>query len=220
MDQPADTEASSPYQSIAGRLGLKAPLPYTPKWSAAADFLSLLIDYALDEKPAVIVECSSGLSTLVLARCCEINRKGHVYSLENGEEFVAKTVNGLEDFQLTNFATVMHAPLVRTVLEQTDYQWYQYATLEQQVAEIDMLVIDGPPGFIQPQSRYPAVPLLHNRLAERAVVFLDDAGREDEKKLVARWLQQFPSLHHRYYETQRGCSVLSSRSIVASIPDL
>ncbi len=199
----------SPYVGICRKLGLKKAFPYTENWSAAADFISMLIDYCLAEKPATILECSSGLTTLALARCCEINGCGHVYSLENGEDYADKTQSELETLSLAEHATVLHAPLVKSVTGSNLYQWYDRKKLAVLTESVDMLVIDGPPGFIQPQSRYPALPLLQPILSDDVVVFLDDAAREDEKQLVIRWLQQFPSFLHLYYKTQRGCAVLS-----------
>jgi hypothetical protein len=74
-----------------------------------------------------------------------------------------------------------------------------------------MLVIDGPPGFIQHHSRYPALPLLSERLADGCVIFLDDAARADEQAIVRRWLARFPQLEHHYVASERGCSVLRFR---------
>jgi len=210
----------SPYSDISKKLGLKENLPYTENWSAAADFVSILADYCLAEKPITILECSSGLTTLVLARCCQINGHGHVFSLENGEQYVAKTQAELDAFSLSQQASVLHAPLITSVTGEGEFQWYDREELAVLTETVDMLVIDGPPGFIQPQSRYPALPLLASHLAEDVVIFLDDAARDDEKRLVTRWLEQFPSLQHLYYETQRGCSILSSRSIVPGLPGL
>jgi len=210
----------SPYSSISQKLGLEQSLPYTENWSAAADFVDILIDYCLAEKPITILECSSGLTTLVLARCCQINGYGHVFSLENGEQYVTKTRAELDDFSLSQQASVLHAPLITSVTGKGEFQWYDRQELAVLTEPVDMLVIDGPPGFIQPQSRYPALPLLKSYLAEDVVIFLDDAARDDEQRLVKHWLEQFPSLQHVYYETQRGCSVLSSRSIVPGLPGL
>jgi len=131
------------------------------------------------------------------------------YSLENGEDYAAKTQSELEKLSLAEHATVLHAPLVKSVTGSNLYQWYDQKKLAVLTESVDMLVIDGPPGFIQPQSRYPALPLLQSILSDDVVVFLDDAAREDEKQLVIRWLQQFPSFLYLYYKTQRGCAVLS-----------
>jgi hypothetical protein len=73
---------------------------------------------------------------------------------------------------------------------------------------IDLLIIDGPPGFIQKHSRYPALPLLNKQLAKDCVVFLDDAARDDEQEMVRRWLKTYPEFHADYIANERGCYVL------------
>ena len=159
----------------------------------------------MQAKPEIIVECSSGLTTLVLARCCQLNGMGKVISLENGEDYVEKTRQQLQDFGLEDYAQVIHAPLEKIILDQ-DYDWYSLKSLPE--VSIDMLVIDGPPGFIQKNSRYPALPLLFDKFSAQSKVFLDDAAREDEKELVAQWQTEYSGVDHKYLEFERGCSVL------------
>ena len=195
----------NPYSAIQAKLSLSQPLPYTPDWSAAADFIDLIVEHCLQAKPEVIVECSSGLTTLALARCCQMNDRGRVISLENGEDYAEKTRQQLEVFGLEEYAQVIHAPLEKVILDR-DYDWYSLKLLPEVL--IDMLVIDGPSGFIQKNSRYPALPLLFDKFSKQAKVFLDDAGREDEKELVAQWQAEYSGVDHEYLEFERGCSVL------------
>jgi predicted O-methyltransferase YrrM len=197
------------YRSVGDRLMLEKALPVTPDWSAAPDFLHCIVDYCLEHRPVTIVECSSGLTTLVLARCCQINDIGHVYSLENGEDFAAATSAVLEEFGLDQYVSVVHAPLEGVALHGIEYSWYSRHRLA--VESVDMLVIDGPPGFIQRHSRYPALPLLYECLADGCVVFLDDAAREDEREIVQLWLDEFADLDHEYAGLERGCSILRRR---------
>ena len=194
------------YKQLQQALNLEQALPVTPEWSAAADFLFLIKDYCLLNKPQIIVECSSGLSSLILARCCQINQSGHVYSLENGKEYQIQTQQNLQEFNLQSYADIYHAPLENVAVEGKHYDWYQAKALKN--LNIDMLVIDGPPGFIQEHSRLPALPVLFEQLSGHACIFLDDAARDDEKEIVANWLSKYPELTHEYIETERGCSVL------------
>ncbi|MCK5001965.1 MAG: class I SAM-dependent methyltransferase [Gammaproteobacteria bacterium] len=196
----------NPYSAIQAKLSLSQPLPHTPDWSAAPDFIELIVEHALQAKPEVIVECSSGLTTLVLAQCCQFNQKGCVISLENGEDYAEKTCQQLKEFGLEDYAQVIHAPLEKVALSDNEYDWYSLKTLPE--VSIDMLVIDGPPGFIQKNSRYPALPLLLDRFSKQTKVFLDDAARDDEKELVAHWQDEFSGVEHEYLEFERGCSVL------------
>lgn len=194
------------YQTLEKKLGLDKTLPFAKNWSAAEDFLLLLADFCLNSKPKTIVECSSGTSSLVLARCCQLNQCGHVYSLENGEEFAVQARQNLSDFSLSDYCDVLHAPLVDHSLDGELFQWYDASDLS--VADIDLLVIDGPPGFIQKHSRYPALPLLSCCLAKHCVVYLDDAAREDEREIVTRWLTLFPQFQAEYIDNERGCAIL------------
>lgn len=195
----------NPYSAIQAKLGLNELLPYTPDWSAAPDFIGLIVDHVLQAKPEVIVECSSGLTTLVLTRCCQLNGRGRVISLENGEEYAEKTRQQLKAFGLEDYAQVIHAPLAKVSLDR-DYDWYSLESLPDVL--IDMLVIDGPPGFIQKNSRYPALPLLFEKFSKQAKVFLDDAARDDEKELVAQWQAEYSNVEHEHIDFERGCSVL------------
>ncbi|WP_456417787.1 class I SAM-dependent methyltransferase [Thiolapillus sp.] len=196
----------NPYASTQRLLQLEKALPYTEHWSAAADFLNLLVEHCLENKPGNILECSSGLSTLVLARCCQLNQCGLVFSLENDANFAADTRAHLQTLELADHAQVIHAPLRTYSLERTDFEWYSTDSLPE--TSIDLLVIDGPPGYIQPLSRYPALPLLAQRMKTNSVIFLDDAARDQEKKIISLWQKKYPGLKHTYIDTERGCSVL------------
>ncbi len=194
------------YQALAKKLNLELSLPVTRDWSAAADFLTIISDYCLSEKPQVIVECSSGTSSIVLAQCCLLNTTGHVYSLENGEQYKNQTQQQLTDFSLSEYCELIYAPLQSYLIDDVEFQWYEKKNLG--VEKIDMLVIDGPPGFIQLQSRYPALPLLYEQLSERCIILLDDAARDDEKLIVKRWLESYPEFQLEYRDNERGCSIL------------
>ena len=194
------------YNYLRDRLNLRDGMPFTTDWSAAPDFLKLIVEHALEHKPKTVVECSSGLTTVMLARCCEMNGSGEVLSLENGAEYAEKSRGHLARYQLTQ-ATVIDAPLQTHNIGGNDYQWYAPNGLPDH--SIDMLIIDGPPGFIQRHSRYPALPLLFDKLADGCVIFMDDAVRPDEQEIVKMWQASYPGLEHTYIKTEGGCSVLT-----------
>ncbi|MEW6647026.1 MAG: class I SAM-dependent methyltransferase [Pseudomonadota bacterium] len=197
------------YQSLCTRLGLTRGIPYTPDWSAAPDFLQVIVDHVLTRKPQTIVECGSGLTTLMLARACALNGGGHVYSLENGADYAADTRAWISRYGLNEYSTVLHAPLIPSTINGRDYLWYDISQLA--VQDIDMLVIDGPPGFIQQHSRYPALPLLFEQMKDECTVFMDDAARPDEQELVAMWQAQYRNTTHTYLALERGCAIVQIR---------
>ena len=202
------------YTLVEEKLSLSRALPVTPDWSATPAFLDMIASYCLAKKPETIVECSSGTSSLVLSRCAQLNQNGHVYSLENGQPYAQATERHIEAFGLSDWQTTLLSPLVDTSIYNESFQWYSLEQLHRVLpvgsAQIDLLVIDGPPGFIQPLSRYPALPCLSGYLTDSTVIFLDDAARDDEKKLVSRWLKEFPAFREEYHDVPRGCVVLAA----------
>jgi hypothetical protein len=78
----------------------------------------------------------------------------------------------------------------------------------QDLPPIDMLIVDGPPKHTQKWARYPALPLLVERLGSKALILCDDADRRDERETVDRWLHEFPCLHQEHLETEKGALLL------------
>lgn len=194
-------------------LKLSHALPPTRGWAASPDFLRNLCMHARSTHPKSVVECSSGISTIVLARCMQLNGQGHVYSLEHDSEYAEKTRQLLRLHGLEGFATVCDAPLKQLTLPKWSGQWYEFDVLPPELA-IDMVVVDGPPWFVATLARYPSVPALHQRLQPNGVVFLDDADRPEEKEIVRRWLAEFPDLENvQVAACEKGCTVLKKQLI-------
>ena len=53
--------------------------------------------------------------------------------------------------------------------------------------KIDFLFVDGPPGKLQPFSRYPALPVLMPHLSPDAHILVDDGLRDNEAKMIDLW---------------------------------
>ena len=68
-----------------------------------------------------------------------------------------------------------------------------------------MLVSDGPPMPVGPLVRYPAGPIWLPKLAPGATVFLDDAARDDETRIIERWMREFPGLQRQDHPCEKGC---------------
>ncbi|WP_374580727.1 class I SAM-dependent methyltransferase [Pseudoduganella sp.] len=194
-------------QGLYISLGLRRALPWTRGWAASPDFLQELAAHALDEKPRCVVECSSGISTLVLARCMQLNGAGKVYSLEHDPVYARRTRRLLEQHGLAAWAAVIDAPLTPQCFGASSQPWYDSAALPPGMA-IDMLVIDGPPQSVAEAARYPAGPVLFPRLSAGAMVFLDDAGRPGERAALERWAREFPELECASLPCEKGAAAL------------
>jgi hypothetical protein len=106
---------------------------------------------------------------------------------------------------LSEFATVIDAPLVDTVIPHWSGLWYDIRSLAGK--QIDLLTVDGPPEATGSLARYPAVPALMEMLADDAVVLVDDADRVDEQAATRLWTHRFPQLRGFAVENcEKGCS--------------
>jgi len=197
-------------QALYTDLGLSRSLPDTRGWAASPDFLLELTRHALADAPHVVVECSSGTATMVLARCMQINGVGKVYSLEHDPAYARETRRELERHGLTAWAEVIDAPLTAQEFAGAMWPWYATDGLPQGV-DIDMLVIGGPPQATRSCARYPAGPALFVCLSPGAAVFLDDARRHDEQQILRRWANEYPEIEQRQLPSEKGAAILRYR---------
>ncbi|MEF7616856.1 class I SAM-dependent methyltransferase [Aquincola sp. MAHUQ-54] len=197
--------------ALERRLQLDMALPAMRGWAGSPDFLLHVAEQIHQRRPAVIVECSSGVSTIVAARCLQQLGAGHVWSLEHEEQYAQKTRDMLVRYGLSDWATVLHAPLQTT---HTSTPWYQEDVLPINIGQIDMLVVDGPPAGLAPMVRAPAFPRLRSRLAPNCIVLVDDADRPDETEMVRQWAATEPGLVIERPTAEKGLAmaILSTKS--------
>jgi len=191
--------------ALERKLALNMALPPLRGWAGSPDFLLEVADNVTSRKPNVVMECSSGVSTLVIARCLQLNGRGHLYSLEHNPQYAGITRENLRRFGLVEWATVIDAPLER---EGSQPPWYARKAIPDTIQEVEMLVVDGPPSPIARHIRYPAIPRLIERFASNAIVMLDDADRADEREAVDRWLNEYPGLTCTRLNCEKGLAVV------------
>jgi predicted O-methyltransferase YrrM len=159
-------------------------LPWTTGTMRPAGMV-LVCNDIVHRTPRRIVECGSGVSTVVLARL--VRQCGHadvtITSLEHDADWALLVTELLNRESLSDIATVLHAPL------QGDPPWYALGELAGLPDEIDLLVVDGPPAFEPGQQlrRAPALAALGSRLGKDSTVVLDDIDRPGEQSVLARW---------------------------------
>lgn len=208
IDETASAIASAQASAeLAATLGLHAPLPPMTGWAAHPELAALLARRVLLHRPQLVVEAGSGVSTLVHAYALRKNGGGRVVSLDHDRAYAARTREELVALGLDDRAEVIDAPLVPQRVGDGTMLWYALDGLPD--APIDLLLVDGPPVALQPLSRYPAIPLLLDRLADGALVVLDDADRPSERAVVERWLREHPGrLERHHVPTRKGVVVL------------
>ncbi|MDX1578583.1 MAG: class I SAM-dependent methyltransferase [Gemmatimonadota bacterium] len=159
----------------------------TDLWALDAIFAETIAQL-LNEEPEHVVEAGSGHSSVLIAARLDHLGHGHLTSLDHLEEFAGRTREWIADRGLEDRATVVHAPLAEHEVAGERYTWYSMdAAADRLPARIDLLIVDGPPGKIGKDARWPAVPLLLDRLAPDAVILLDDGDRADETRIAYSW---------------------------------
>lgn len=208
--------------SLFSLLRITAPLPPMCDWAIYPDFANLIVGTIRERKPRRVLELGSGISTIVAAYALKEVGVGELISLDHDRDFAGITDSNLRKHGLSEFARVVHAPLCQVVLQGCAHQWYDIKSLEG-LRDIDLVIVDGPPGILQHLARYPALPLLWSHLRDDVVVLIDDARRADERKMTELWCREFPSLQAELVDTVMGAIILSKKkektSGISTSPD-
>jgi hypothetical protein len=126
-----------------------------------------------------ILECGSGLSTLLLGLTAD--RTGNtVWSLEHDPvwaEQVDRKLRALRICSVSVYCVDLRA--------YPGFHWYD-PPLAQMPWDFGLVVCDGPPGDIY-GGRYGLIPVMRARMRSRCIVLLDDLQRKPEQEILARW---------------------------------
>jgi hypothetical protein len=155
-------------------------------WSASPEFMSGLLSCAW-KTTGPILECGSGLSTLLLGVAAE-RTSSHVWSLEHCAFWAERVRQALAAHRIHS-VTVLDASLG----SYGSYSWYSvpHDTLPRNIA---LVVCDGPPADT-PGGRYGMLPVMRSHLAPGGVILLDDATRPDEVRVLGKWHDEFGTEH-------------------------
>lgn len=138
----------------------------------------------------VVLECGSGLSTILLALVLE-RRGGRLVSLEHHPKWHARVRDQLAALGLDRVDLRLHP------LRLFDgFEWYDVAP-DDMPGPIQLVICDGPPSR-RSQGRYGLLPRMHTRLAPDCAILLDDAHRLLEGRTLARWTDEYHTTAQRH----------------------
>jgi predicted O-methyltransferase YrrM len=205
-----DYEQLEAYVDLRSLIQPRAPMPSLRGWAASPDVLRFLAQTVRQRRPKLIVECGSGSSGIWLGYFAEQIKPARVVCLEHDERFWRTSRDLVRAHDLDDVVEVRLAPLVDWKRGEQTYSWYDTAALED-LTDIGLLFVDGPPGTTGPQARFPAVPLLFPRCDDDAVIVLDDADRDEEVAVSDAWLDEHPELERVTLRFDKGAHVLTRR---------
>jgi predicted O-methyltransferase YrrM len=195
-------------QNLSAMLPAADVLPATREWAASPDLLLVLVDLVITERPSLIVECGSGVSTLWLALAMRrFGIEGQIIALDHDPAFGGKTRDFLARHGVGDLAEVRDAPLESFSLDGETYSWYARRAWED-LKGIDLLFVDGPPATTGHQARYPALPLLSGALSPVATAVLDDLVVPDMQKVLRLWLDAYPEFGSEILALEKQAAVL------------
>ena len=187
-------------------LNIVKKIPNTRGYAASPDFLYVINQIIKEKKPKFIVEAGSGVSTLIASYSIQkYNSDSKIISLDNDAHYANKTISDISNHNLDEFSQVIHAPLKKY---DDQFIWYDLSKISS-LDKIDFLIIDGPPSKGSKDARYPAVPLLFDKLSKNAIIILDDSKREMEQNVVNRWKQEFRNqFDYEYIDNDKGLYII------------
>lgn len=191
---------------ILKEFDLTAPAPLMSGWAIEPVALEHILHMVCRDRPSLIVECGSGVSTIWLAIVAK-RYGGRVIALEHQRKYADQTRLDLTAHGLASIAEVRDAPLENMDVAGKSFKWYSAAAWDS-LRDIDLLLVDGPPKATGPQARYPALPLLSSRLSAQACIVIDDVHRKEEREILSLWNEQLSGqLDEPVYMGQRTVSV-------------
>lgn len=147
-------------------------------WDAKPVFLKEIVT-ALRSTSGSVLECGSGLSTLVMAALAPQRVR---VSLEHHPEWATRVTTALDAHGLK--ADVRIAPLV---VHDNGLRWY--STCQHLPDDIGLVICDGPDCY--GRGRYAVLPIVRSHLSPGAVILFDDAAAEGQPAVLEAWREEF-----------------------------
>jgi predicted O-methyltransferase YrrM len=190
------------FTQLTNLLDFKAAIPSTRSWAASPDLLLSISEIVKKNRPGLVVELGSGISTLVAAK----SGARKIISIDNSDAWGAKTVALLKEHKVRG-VDVRIAPLRPYA---NGSEWYDLDAIKD-LKKIDLLIVDGPPGSKNPEARYPALQQFKDKLSPAAIVVIDDVNREGERKLAEDFAKALPNHELTILDHEKGTAIISPR---------
>lgn len=201
--------AENEYHQIEALLGIykrfdgKFAMTGLRRYAASPDMLFHVLELIGTHRPHVITELGSGSSTKLISAYIEkIDLDCQFLSIEHDRKYLdesaARLVSGKVEF--------CYCPLIQYHLNGKSYSWYDLSSFQPD-APIDLLIVDGPPVYLNQLARYPALPLMLDKLSDGAIILLDDAARPDEQEIIRQWMALTPCIRMDL-QAEKGLTLL------------
>ena len=150
-------------------------------WDAKLDYFEEIARRVVTTS-GPILECGSGLSTLVMGHLAG-RRQLDVWTLEHNADWHKRVSGAIERYKVPGVHLCL-APL----RDYGGFNWYD-PPLAKMPAKFSMAICDGPPD-LEHGGRYGLMPVLGDRLERGAVILFDDAREPGQPEVLQRWVSE------------------------------
>ncbi len=174
------------------------------------DGLLGVVDLVQRMSPALVVELGSGASSVWLGYALRRSGGGAMVSIDHDDNRAEVTRAAVESHELSRVVAVRTAAVADVNVDGRALAWYNARSLDD-LGEIDMLVVDRLASPNDPDVRPAAVPVLADRLADNALIIVDDAHSPAGVEIVETWMRAVPGLENVTSGPDANPSVLRYR---------
>lgn len=140
------------------------------------------------EASGPILECGSGLSTLLLGHVAQ-KTGNKVWSLEDASLWARKVRSALKRYRIDSVEVCSAA-----LRSYGTFTWYE-PPKDLIPRDFSLVICDGPHSRTTPGGRYGLIPAMKSHLRPGCVILLDDAQRVGEQEVLDHWARE---LHVAY----------------------
>lgn len=193
--------------NVRSELEIEHLLPPMRGWAISPDFAELIVTEFVKVAPRNVLECGTGVSTLIVGMLLRRQKSGQLTSLEHDADYARKWKQQIQQYGLEDYVSIVHAPLRDYRIEGRDWSWYDIGVIAT-TEHFDFLVVDGPPDERGEKNRFPVLHCLRTQIQQGAIMLLDDASRPAENECLDIWADSMPGLRYRHVPTEKGAAVV------------
>ena len=183
----------------------KLPEKFITIASIQPDIACRLFELLREARCEVIVECGSGISTIIIALA--IGKRPITFiSLEESEHWLGITRKALQEFGLLDRVRLIHSALTPIEVNGKKTEAHDDSAVANH--QVDVLLVDAPPARV---GRMGVLPRMAKHLRPGALVLLDDAARDGEEECVQTWVKKDLASLEGYLALGTGLAVLRTK---------
>lgn len=185
---------------------IQAPIPFGKfgGWAISADALVHVVRDIQARQAPKVLEFGTGLSTIAIASLLRRMGAGTHIAVEHNPEYLKAVESDLAAYGLKDLVELRHLPIVDYAAAPPMTACRSYDLSERDVS-FDIALVDGPiTAEFGAATRMAPLEWCIRRLSPEASIYLDDAGRIEEKEIIAALRASHPNIAVDSLDAEKG----------------